>query len=174
MPVERTMRSVLTVLVLGLIGCGSTAAPTCSTGGNCPCSAGGECRPALTCKVDNDWQVLNCSCASGNTFACTSTAKPSGPCEPTKYCNKGAPSCQAETTTCQRDCRCEYTTSPGQGVWLCQDNCGAAKDCPKARPANTACTLAPSVQCRYWSATDSEISCSCAGDGGSGAWSCSG
>lgn len=163
------MRLALALFALAIAACGTpVTASACSTGGKCPCFAGAECRDGLTCAFDADWRVFDCTCSSTKLFTCTAHAKPSGPCEPGAYCNKGMTSCLAETVDCNRDCRCEYTKTPGQGVWLCQDNCAAAKACPKAQPTG-ACTLAPAVQCRYWSTADSEVTCTCSA---AGMWSC--
>lgn len=154
---------VLAAMLLVVTACSSGTGGTtdCVDAGNCPCTAGQRCGAGQTCKVDQGWRSLDCACVGG-AYGCGFTVKDAGPCAPGEYCNKGTPRCEGETASCRHDCRCEFTTTPTQGVWLCADNCGAAKDCPKAAvDAGTPCALASSVTCRYWGELDTQLACSC-------------
>lgn len=148
----------LALVLLAACSASTGGGADCVDAGNCPCTAGQRCSAGQTCKVDHGWRSLDCTCAQG-AFDCGFTVKDAGPCAPAQYCNKGTPTCLNETATCRYDCRCEYTKTPSEGVWLCQDNCGAAKDCP--RSIDGGCALPASVTCKYWGELDQSHACTC-------------
>ncbi len=157
--------AALLLLLVSACSASTGGGADCADAGNCPCTSGGRCGAGQTCKVSQGWRTLDCSCGGSGAFDCGFTVKDAGPCEPGKYCNQGLTSCVNETATCRYDCRCEYTKTESEGVWLCQDNCGAAKACPVG--SDGGCALPASVTCRYWGDQDQSKACSCSdADGG--------
>jgi hypothetical protein len=179
------------IILLFLAGCGASGPSTPADGGSdagaitghdagpdiCQTGAflsggGGTCDVGASCTTEYELSIFTCTCPSGH-WTCSAKPHPSDICEQGRYCHPDNGGCTAQTSSCERRCVCPTQSGPGEGNWVCAENCDAARSCPaSAIRTGDRCTFDAGFECRTIFFDRVAGSCLCEPSDAGNAWAC--